>query len=935
MCDRPTTQESETKLQSRNGEKPPEQKQPNAWKNPESSAENQPKRSTPKNAESISTQSPKDSASVITKIPSTSDVTLKIQRGSSAVVVEQLPSAVTDDSHSGDDWSMVGSKGKSNRGKTSQKQSILEQSEPTSKSKKKSGKSQSRKRVNQKAVKEMMSTLIETPSLEKQQQHHQQQPQTVIGNTKSLQTIEGTTTPSEDKKDKQPPSLRDIVAGKVSTSRVLPTPSLDTVGTPKKVIPKSSSITATLTPLGSSLASKVSKELAASRRSGQTAVMTKKSLNADQSTAPTLPETLSGVSANTRSHNSSASVPGQPEVSVGNDSNSGDIDMKTKSHSPPLPTLLSGPGNTNSATSSVASSLEHPREQNTSGKETDVGYHLLSVCERLNKDMGTFMTRRRLALDVRRRERGTLLSALQDIAAKIWVGRCRVEMYGSCATQLDLPSSDLDAVICGLPIPKQQKKKKHGDGSDPIDQYHYHGNQSVNGGRVLRLAEELERQPWVVQIKPIPTATVPVIKILADPARVHGSGASNTGSDWRIQQQCANSSNSQIASQTNSFHNSPSHYISSSSSPGQIMQPYPTPWRGADVMNGLIKLDITFEGPEHGGIGSTAYTARVVQDACNETGLPPESTPTVQVTMVLKELLAQRRLNEPFSGGLSSYALLLMVVAIMRERRAIRAEMALAERQRRAVASTNASSMRTISNPSQQPKPVVSRSNSCTSLSSRNAVIPSTCTSVSSVSSWASIAKKSELPQRTHSSDKVPPVQQPIKEKVLTKSNSSSQLPPSHVIKKPVSVGSGPLPSSTFNFAPGSNDVLEVLCSGEETAGKLLMHCLLFYGHYFNAQSMVIDVTAPEYGRGPFTARRQGGLIDPVSGVFTVDPIVVYDPLEGAEGNNVARSCFAWINIRSVFAQCYTTLQHTVERKGRIDYGSSDSPCLLELLLSF
>ena len=64
-----------------------------------------------------------------------------------------------------------------------------------------------------------------------------------------------------------------------------------------------------------------------------------------------------------------------------------------------------------------------------------------------------------------------------------------------------------------------------------------------------------------------------------------------------------------------------------------------------------------------------------MQDACNETGLPPESTPVVQVLMIIKELLAQRRLNEPFSGGLSSYAILLLVVAVVKERRIIKKEM--------------------------------------------------------------------------------------------------------------------------------------------------------------------------------------------------------------------------------------------------------------------
>merc|ERR1712003_224891 len=44
------------------------------------------------------------------------------------------------------------------------------------------------------------------------------------------------------------------------------------------------------------------------------------------------------------------------------------------------------------------------------------------------------------------------------------------------------------------------------------------------------------------------------------------------------------------------------------------------------------------------------------------------------------------------------------------------------------------------------------------------------------------------------------------------------------------------------SFPQGSNDVLEVLCSGETSAGKLLMHFLFFYGRHFDSQSTCIDV---------------------------------------------------------------------------------------------
>ena len=160
---------------------------------------------------------------------------------------------------------------------------------------------------------------------------------------------------------------------------------------------------------------------------------------ADQSIAPTVPETLSGISANTQSSENTEGDNGSENCSkvsdklaeniTADESSSGDIvesttaiqhnkdDKKQTSPSPPLQTLL-GPGSTYSASSSVASSLEAPHASHICpANENDVGYHLLNVCDRLSHDMDVFMGRRSLALGIRRRERGALLAALQDTAS--------------------------------------------------------------------------------------------------------------------------------------------------------------------------------------------------------------------------------------------------------------------------------------------------------------------------------------------------------------------------------------------------------------------------------------------------------------------------------------------------------------------------------------
>jgi hypothetical protein len=707
----------------------------------------------------------------------------------------------------------------------------------------------------------------------------------------------------------------------------------------------------------------------------------------------------------------------------------------------------------------------------------------------------------------------------------LWPERCTVDMYGSCATQTDLPSSDLDVVVCGLdrpvdvhksPPPTPQNLSNQSasaaPAASPTDETiretiretmssdsvasshdiqhapykrtpipHQHApmmysHLSMNAERVLRLAAELERQPWAVHVKAIPTATVPVVKILADPARLLGAMAQGNGGDWLIEQHqmAAQSGATDLQASGEQVDGAESRQASLPTfHPSQA----PPTWRGADVVNGLLKVDITFEGPEHGGIGSTEFSSRVIQDVCNETGLQPEGTPAVQVLLVLKELLAQRRLNEPFSGGLSSYSLLLLVISVLRERGVICEELERVECQRRMVAGGNSTllgasgesglpptvppktgntksdhqgsartskakkpppgddkAVRTATSPQIQkqtnnagfrskgkdPK----KTGDGTSVHTQNQIVsadkyPSKQSQGGgggTSSSWASIAKNSSSPLMSRklsqeslpsnaSEKKAPAQKKPALAKkssfadmvangtpaavkaskpVAVSSNSNDEgnnktgskkaelqktesenlakkkdaaagkvastvevtipgnradaddsLEPASPSKQQVSSNYDPSLGPTSSLFPqGFHDVIEVLCSGETTAGKLLMHFLLFYGSHFDSQSTAIDYSGTHlrdtsgnngYSHtSPYMQRRTAGSYDAMTGMLTVDPIVVYDPLEGAENSNVARSCFAWSNIRWVFAQSYMTLSSVVEMSATPGSGQTE-----------
>lgn len=515
--------------------------------------------------------------------------------------------------------------------------------------------------------------------------------------------------------------------------------------------------------------------------------------------------------------------------------------------------------------------------------------------------------------------------------------------------------------------------------------YSYASTLSLNAQRVLRLASELELQPWAVQVKAIPTATVPVVKMLADPSKI--PGLVGVGGSW-MQQQHGGAGELPPPPLCSSDQMAPSNQQ------GSFLSPHPmTPqWRGADIMNGLQPVDITFEGPEHGGIGSTTYSARVVQDACNETGLPPESTPVVQVASVLKELLAQRRLNEPFSGGLSSYGLLLLLLAVLKDRKIMQEDLEKIERQRQKVSgesstsrppqkqreSSSGSGEKSNDSPTTTAAPLSAASQSGVDSSDKSSAAPSANSKPTVSSSWASVAKKSnDSTAKTESMSTVTKStsgsattrtaktgtqkDKEGKNKQQQKKSNDKQLPSKKKKKsdggetkdQPAEASSEKkqqtLPQSSnvalddpqqsaalsqvtpsegdagkLSTVPqGSNDVLEVLCSGELTSGKLLMHFLLFYGQHFDSRTTIIDINAthhPEYGMvdfsrlSPFVPRPPGGTIDPVTGMFSVDPIVVYDPLEGAEAEyNVSKRCYCWNNVKWVFAQSYMTVSSIVE----------------------
>ena len=68
-----------------------------------------------------------------------------------------------------------------------------------------------------------------------------------------------------------------------------------------------------------------------------------------------------------------------------------------------------------------------------------------------------------------------------------------------------------------------------------------------------------------------------------------------------------------------------------------------------------LRLDVSFEGVNHNGLATNVFVSRTLVER-------PDVKP---LTLVLKQFLAERSLDKPYLGGLSSYGLLLLVLRFL------------------------------------------------------------------------------------------------------------------------------------------------------------------------------------------------------------------------------------------------------------------------------
>ncbi|XP_020112641.1 uncharacterized protein LOC109727150 isoform X2 [Ananas comosus] len=216
--------------------------------------------------------------------------------------------------------------------------------------------------------------------------------------------------------------------------------------------------------------------------------------------------------------------------------------------------------------------------------------------------------------------------------------RSRTNIFGSNATGLALPTSDVDLVVSLPPVRNLEPIKEAGI---------LEGRNGIKETCLQHAARYLANQEWVRgdSLKTIENTAIPVIMLVAEvPCDINlcneNSSVVDASQDHSIT----------IAGEQGSVPHSDSSCPESSSWP---MYSKMRKDDAADVK--CIRLDISFKSPSHTGL----RTSELVRDLTQQF---PASMP---LALVLKKFLADRSLDHSYSGGLSSYCLILLITRFL------------------------------------------------------------------------------------------------------------------------------------------------------------------------------------------------------------------------------------------------------------------------------
>ncbi|XP_020553321.1 uncharacterized protein LOC105173333 isoform X1 [Sesamum indicum] len=214
--------------------------------------------------------------------------------------------------------------------------------------------------------------------------------------------------------------------------------------------------------------------------------------------------------------------------------------------------------------------------------------------------------------------------------------RSRTNIFGSNATGLSLPSSDVDLVVCLPPVRNLEPIKEAGI---------LEGRNGIKETCLQHAARYLANQEWVKSdsLKIVENTAIPIIMLVVEvPLALISTTMSNV--------QTPKEEADQVASEDGNPFQTDAASLEGTTSP-----------KWSKIRNGAndgfksVRLDISFKSPTHTGLQTTG----LVKDLTERF---PSVTP---LALVLKQFLADRSLDQSYSGGLSSYCLILLITRFL------------------------------------------------------------------------------------------------------------------------------------------------------------------------------------------------------------------------------------------------------------------------------
>lgn len=221
--------------------------------------------------------------------------------------------------------------------------------------------------------------------------------------------------------------------------------------------------------------------------------------------------------------------------------------------------------------------------------------------------------------------------------------RSRTKIFGSIATGLALPTSDVDLVVRLPPVRNLEPIKEAGI---------LEGRNGIKETCLQHAARYLADQEWVKSdsLKTIENTAIPIIMLVVKVASQHRSR----------NEDCTESHMSRNGTGEGKEEGNMLISVESKDSLGSVRsgasacESRKISWGYKDNRES-VRLDISFESSSHTGL----RTANLVRELA---GKFPAVLP---LAVVLKQFLTDRCLDHPYSGGLSSYCLVLLITRFL------------------------------------------------------------------------------------------------------------------------------------------------------------------------------------------------------------------------------------------------------------------------------